>query len=396
MVAGAAAAVVVVAAVPVQAATVLPTVAQALPSGVKSCNVPAPPVTAPGVPWAEEYLRVAAVGQRATGAGVKIGLVDTGFNGMRDPGMASRVSVLPPVARVSGVAVRDCVGHGTALASLMVASGQGTTADGVSTGVHGLAPGASLVAIRATGDTGDTDADAIAEGITRTVTAGARIVAVPLAVPVDSTELDAAVAAAVGKGVLVVAPARLDGQTEDGPVYPAAIKGVLAVADVGPNGAVPTSTSKGAPVVLAAPGDSVVAVGPGGTGQVTGSGPSFAVGYVAAAAAVLKSYRPSEPMTTVASRLLQTAVAPTDAVPDAAVGYGILDPSAAMDTEFAGSAPVRPASAPPRATRVTPDNGLSAALVVAGVAGVVLLLALGVAVSVVARRRRLGPGGAAG
>ena len=372
--------------------TALPAVTQKLPAGTTRCRG-ASGARLTGVPWAEEYLAVRALTARHDGQGQTIGLVDTGVDLSGVPALAGRVRSLPPVY-TRPVAAPDCVGHGTAMASLLLATGTGESGE---SGVHGLAPAAEIVSVDATDVLGNTDAEHLARAITALVAQRVGVIAVGTATVTRSAALDAALAEARRRDVLVVAPARFDAQTEAARVQPAASTGVLAVGDVGPGGAPPESVPAGAVVALAAPGDRVAGLGTGGRGEVTGSGPSYAVAYVAAAAALVRGAHPGLTAAQTADRLLRTATPPSaGAVPDPQLGYGVLDPAAAVDTVFdsPGAGPTaggghRAAAA--IAGRPPHDDGVSTALVVGAGAVTVLVLAAGAGSAVGARRRRLAP-----
>jgi hypothetical protein len=232
------------------------------------------------------------------------------------------------------------------------------------------------------------------------VSAGAAIIAVGVATPTASRQLADAVKKATAAGVLVIAPAALDGQSESGTVYPAAYPGVLSVSDIGSGDALPSTTAAGSPVDLVAPGDSVVGVGPSGSGNFLGTGPSYATAFVAGTAALVESYRGHLSPAELTHRLEATAVHPGTSMPDAQRGYGSVDPYAALSVilpEESGSGnaafPLGPAKSrlavtPPPSR--TPANA-SMAVAAAGLGGTVLVLLAGMTV-IRGRRRRWQPG----
>ncbi|WP_037310397.1 S8 family serine peptidase [Amycolatopsis orientalis] len=345
--------------------TELPQIPQALKAG-QACTASSGK-QAPAVPWQLPYLGADRLWALATGEGVTVAVVDTGVDG----------SVLP--VRPVGDGGTDCVGHGTVVASLIAAPPSGTAK------VSGLAPGARVLAVRGTDRSGTATAASIAGGLDGAVAAGARIICVAAAVTEADPALRQAVDRAVAAGALIVAAAGRDLTTArdvpPGPYYPAAFPGVLAVTAIGPDG-----KAAAAPGILAAPGNLVVGKGPGG-GAAVGAGPAFAAAHVAAAAALIRSYRPETTAADLARRLRDTAYAQG--------GVTVLDPLAAMTSVATadGAAAVRR-----EPLMVTPAPDLAPArqgawAVVAGVAAAVALLGAAAVVVPRGRRRRWRAGG---
>jgi membrane-anchored mycosin MYCP len=84
-----------------------------------------------------------------------------------------------------------------------------------------------------------------------------------------------------------------------------------------------------------------MSVGPGGDGHFTGSSAAFAGG----AAALVRGYDPSLTAAQVRTRLETTAYRPSGRLTDPAVGYGTVDPLAAVSQRASAVSP--PGSAPP-------------------------------------------------
>ncbi|MEU3622140.1 S8 family serine peptidase [Amycolatopsis coloradensis] len=321
----------------------------------------------PSPPWQLPYLGVDRLWPLTTGEGVTVAVVDTGV----DPAALR--------AEVAGDGGTDCVGHGTVVASLIAAPA------GEEGKIAGLAPGARVLAVRGTDKPGAATAASIAAALDKAVEAGVRIICVAVAVTEADPALRQAVDRAVAAGALVVAAAGLDltsaRDVPPGPYYPAAFPGVLPVTAVGPDGK-PGGKAAPVPGAVAAPGNLVVGTGPGG-GQVVGTGPGFAAAHVAAAAALIRSYRPETTAADLARRLRDTAY------PQA--GVNVIDPLAAMTSVAAPGGGPATARREPVAVAPIPDlepTRQAALLVAAGVALVAALL--GAAAVVVPRGRRRG------
>ncbi|KPI08701.1 peptidase S8 and S53 subtilisin kexin sedolisin [Actinobacteria bacterium OK074] len=330
------------------------------------------------VPWEQVSLQLGRTWQFASGTGVTVGVVDTGVSSSA-PALKGRVTAV-------GGAGTDCVGHGTFVAGLVAAAVQ----DGVR--FAGVAQQARILAVRGSDARGAVTADRVAAGIRAAVDGGAEVVTVSAALGSDSAALRSAVALAAKKDVLVVAAAVPDPSatsTTDSPpardYYPAADDGVLSVLDVDVDGERPTGAYTTDSASIAAPGDGVVGIGPAKDGHYIGSGASLAAGFVAGAAALVRSVHPELTAAQTAS-LLRTSAYPAD-VPR-------LDPYAAVTSVLttAASAPARGDAAPGAPVRLPTDRAaapLRRALWPAS-AGLAVIVAVVWAGLVLPRGRRLG------
>ncbi|WP_411142074.1 S8 family serine peptidase [Streptomyces sp. x-80] len=265
-------------------------------------------------PWSQKALGLSEVRPLSQGSGVTVGVVDTGL----DAGVAALKG------RASGGGGKDCAGHGTFVAGIVAGAAQ----DGV--GFAGVAPRARVLGESVSG----ADAGALAGGIEDAVAGGARIVLVSASATASDARLQAAVDKAAAKDVLVIAGATAG--SKGAQAYPGGLPGVLSVAAVGVDGKPypgrtgGQSTGASLPRVdLTAPGDRVVSVGPGG-GHFTGGGDSVAAAFVAGTAALVRAHDPGLSAAQVADRLRATAARGPGAVPDARLGYGLVDPPGAV------------------------------------------------------------------
>lgn len=259
---------------------------------------------ATAVPWEQAGLQLNRAWQVTTGDGVTVGVVDTGVS-TSAPALKGRVTAI-------GDAGTDCVGHGTFVAGLVAAAAQ----DGVR--FEGVAHHSRILAARGSDNRGSTTAERVAAGIQAAVDGGAKVVTVSAALERDSAALRSAVALAAKKDVLVIAaavpdppstPASQDPPPRD--FYPAATDGVLSVLDLDVEGKRPTGSYTTDSADLAAPGDGVVGIGPAKNGHYIGSGASLAAGFVAGAAALVRSVHP-ELSAAQTARLLRSSAYPAD------------------------------------------------------------------------------------
>ncbi|MFC9946344.1 S8 family serine peptidase [Streptomyces pratensis] len=326
-------------------------------------------------PWTLRALGVTRARSLSQGEGTTVAVVDTGV-AEGAPALSGRVTAL-------GQAGEDCVGHGTFAAGLIAAT------PGDDGGPAGLAPRTRILAVRGTGERGETTVGQVADGIRQAADEGASVIYVAAALDSGKSQLTDAVAYASGKDALVVAPVAPDAlprNTEPAPWYwPASAPGVLAVMDYGPDGGRPTDAPLVSGADLAAPGDAVVSIGPKGAGHFIGSGSSFAAAHVAGAAALVRARYPDLTAAEVSRRLTKAAY---PAAPPR------LDPYAALTTVLTGAKgrtpqPERAVVPPPPATEPR-----TRALVVAALGGgLVLLVAAGAVVIPRGRARNWRPAG---
>lgn len=289
--------------------------------------------------WAAAALDLATAHGYATGSGVTIAVVDSGVQA-DTPHLVG--AVLPGIDVVgldeeNTTATLDEAGHGTVVATLAA----GRTVPG--SGFVGVAPGAMVLPVRTYYGTGDRavelgvapTAASLAAGIRAATSAGARIVAVAQTTAQDDPELRAAVAAAVAADVLVVASmGNLEDAEEDPDAlqYPAAYPGVLAVGAVA-YPFVPAQAHRGEHAGVAAPGVSVVAGLANGADCLVGAdgvATSWATGQVAGAAALLAERFPDEGPEGWVYRLQVTALREDPDVLSPLVGWGLVQPAAAL------------------------------------------------------------------
>ncbi|MET9506713.1 S8 family serine peptidase [Streptomyces sp. NPDC006622] len=352
--------------------TVLPPLPVRLGEG-KPCTAPSER-TATGSTWAAPALGLTRAQRLARGAGVTVAVVDSGV-APDTPGLAGRITD----------ARKDCLGHGSFAASLIAAK------PGKDSGVTGVAPDATILALPGTDAQGVPSENLVAAGIRSAADRGADVIYTGAALPTGRVELTSAVSYATGKGALVVAPAAPDALPErdgglrdapppSGPYWPAAAPGALSVVDFGPSGARPSGAPPAYRPDLAAPGDAMVGSGPGGTGHYIASGSSLAAAGAAGAAALVRARHPGLTPAQVAGRLLRTAY-PAD-VPR-------LDPYAALTLSVATGSEQDTATLaelPAQAPEPAENGPRSTALAVSGVCLTVVLL-LGAMAVVVPRGR---------
>ncbi|GAA0556070.1 S8 family serine peptidase [Saccharopolyspora spinosporotrichia] len=300
------------------------------------------------IPWPQQRLAPRSAWALNQGGSTLVGVVDTGVSAAA-PALAGRVLPGQDVLG-SGPANNDCAGRGTFMAGL-IAAGQTT---GV--GFAGIAPRARILPIRVAQNPNEVDPGRLAAGIRAAVDGGAKVIAVSMGTPSPAADLRAAVDYAAGRDALVIAASDMnvqDGQTS----YPAAFPSVLPVSGIDESGSPANRGGSNAPAqapALVAPSSNVVSIAPAGAGHITASGGGIGVAFVAGAAALVRSYHPDLSAAQVRHRLEATADHPPAVLPDPALGFGVVDPRAALATVLPEESGDRPTPAPAPDVRVPP------------------------------------------
>lgn len=383
------------------------------------------------------------------GAGQKIAVIDTGVS--RNPYISSRIDVQPGGDYVSGTdGTEDCDGHGTVVAGIIAA--KPSTDDGL----VGVAPDAQILSIRQLSEhyqakdqngekaPGNMAAQGygpsltLAAAVVRAADMGASVINISAASctaansDTGDSPLGNAVHYAFSKGVVVVAAAGNTGGTNtdckantnysdsatswknvNTVASPAWFdKYVLSVGWMMPDGSPSPQTLYGPWVGVSAIGQDVLGFDSNTGGVVNTSGyddknkkfigiqgTSFAAPYVAGLAALLKAKYPNWSAREVMNQIILTAHQPGTGRDDG-VGAGMIDPVAALTTQFSDA--VRQADVPVLPNHVDSDKAhafpapekptgpAQLPRLVATVGSIVCLSALGIglAVSIPFRRRR--------
>jgi membrane-anchored mycosin MYCP len=397
------------------------------------------PGTDPGAATPNQRMMdLSAAWRFSRGDGQLVAVLDTGVRpGPRLPGVEPGGDYVE-----STDGLNDCDGHGTLVAGL-IAGQPGND------GFAGIAPAARLLSLRITsakfsprtpgGDPtlarASVDVAALARAIVHAADRGARVINIsaitclPADRNIDQSELGAAMRyAAVDKDAVIVAAAGNSGSTgsavggaacesnpltdlgrPDDPRNWAGVTSVsvpswwqpyvLSVASLTPGDQPSKFTMAGPWVGIAAPGENIVSVSNRDDGGLANglpnerqqlvplSGTSYAAGYVAGVAALVRSKYPELNATQVIHRITATADNAARA-PSNVVGAGTLDPVAALTWELPaaadrGAAPAKQVAAPPEPA---PKNRTPRNIAFAGTAA--LILAVVAATAIAARRRK--------
>ncbi|MDT4913448.1 MAG: hypothetical protein QOC66_2576 [Pseudonocardiales bacterium] len=278
---------------------------------------PAPrAVAAPGPSNAPQYWfddwRVQSLWDSgARGQGITIAEIDTGVNADL-PELKGRVLAGTDLGQSGNGQVDreiDGFGHGTAMASIMVAR------PGL-LDITGLAPGAKIlpIAVPLTGTTDSERPDKLPEAIRYAADHHAKIINMSLGgkrVPKQdsepcSNEEQSAIYYAIRKGALVIASVGNTGPTANTVEDPGVCLGVISVGAVNAAGKVAQFSSREPYLTLVAPGVGVPSLGREPGTAYSGDGTSQATALTSAAAALVWSAHPKLDAGGVAARILAT------------------------------------------------------------------------------------------
>ncbi|MFE6889792.1 S8 family serine peptidase [Streptomyces sp. NPDC057694] len=373
--------------------------------------------------WALSAFSADKVWSEATGKGVIVAVIDSGFK-TDHPDLTGQFlkgkDFIDGGSSIEPYMAGDKPEHGTAMASIIAGHGHGA---GNAAGVKGLAPDVKLMPIR---DEGGND-DGFASSIRFAVDQGASIInisqihrdsSLPDGIPAERE----AVAYALDRGVAVVAGTGNDG---DGPpianeTYPAAYPGVISAGAIDGKGEIWKNSNYG-PTLITAPGVDIVTAGLDADGYDGGGGTSDATAYTSAALALLKQKFPDLTPGQLVNRLVKTAGLPASAkgksLPDEHYGYGFIKPYSALTQDIPagpkngplkidelnsaiakakGQSESAPSSSSPsgaadESSASSDSGGMSTGLIIAIAAGVLIVLVI--VVVLIARSRKNNGGG---
>jgi hypothetical protein len=293
-----------------------------------------------------------------TGTGQTIAVIDTGIDVDHPDLDANIAAASTDIVTGNPIFLNDIDGHGTQVAGVAAAERN-------STGTHGVAFNAQILAIRAD-SIGScltlcsfTNAD-VADSIDFAVANGVGVINLSLGGGASDADFLASLQAAVNAGVIFTIAAGNTGGAD--PLNPANLATtasfngqIIAVGAVDSSNDIAAFSNRAGTVqnfYLAAPGVNIVTTDIGG-GTTTVNGTSFAGPHVAGAVALTRQRFPALSATQIVSALLAAATDLGAAGTDAIFGRGLLNVSAAL-------APLGATSLPAGATTAEEARALAA------------------------------------
>jgi len=297
------------------------------------------------LPWGVDRIDADLAWGTITGTGVDIAIIDTGIDKDHpDLAVAGGINFVRKGRRVDPDKWDDDNGHGTHCAGIAAALDNDI-------GVIGVAPGASLIAVKVLDRSGSGYLSDIVDGIYWAAD-NADVINLSLGIdketldqyPNDRDALQAAVDYADEAGVVVVAAAGNEYPGEDTVIYPARFDSAIAVSATDSYDNMAGFSSTGPSVELAAPGVGIYSTYKDG-GYATGDGTSMAAPHVAGTAALVIAAAKSVSQ-------LQTTAEDLGAVGwDPYYGYGLVDAAAAAAVSEG------PTNDPPAVSITSPVDG---------------------------------------
>ena len=279
--------------------------------------------------WALNAVAFESAWPISTGAGVTVGVVDTGVLGSHED-LAG--SVLPGTDLASDAAKYDPAhtgevdpeGHGTHVAGIIAAHPNNHV------GIAGAAPGVKILPVRVLDASGSGSSSGVSEGIIWAADHGARVINLSLGGG-PSAGMQIAMQYALSKQVVTFAASGNSYQNGNQPTYPGAYPEAVAVGAINSSMQHADFSNTGSYVDVVAPGDLIWSTyGQGRTQYAEMSGTSMATPYATATAALVLGEKPSLSAAALTAAVESTA---TDlGVPgrDAVFGSGLINPRRAL------------------------------------------------------------------
>lgn len=266
------------------------------------------------IPSGVAQIKAPAAWDASRGKAIRVAVLDTGIDGTHPDLVANYKG---GVSFVPGETPADGNSHGTHCAGTIAAAINGS-------GVVGVAPAASLYAVKVLSNSGSGQWSYLIAGINWCIANRIRVLSMSLGGPSAPEALRTMCDAAFASGLLLVAAAGNVQQPPQAVGFPAKYKNVIAVSAIDSTNVIAPFSSRGAEVDLCGPGVNVLSTIPGG-GYGTKSGTSMACPHVAGAAAVVWGAHRLANNMTIWNLLASTADNLGTPAWDAFYGYGRVD-----------------------------------------------------------------------
>lgn len=235
----------------------------------------------PFVPWGVTRIRAPEAWKRSTGARVKIGVIDTGID-FSHPDLQHAIGGGINLINRHMLPIDDN-GHGTHISGTIAAASQ-------QAGIIGVAPHASIYAVKAFDHNGNSYVSDIIQGIEWCVRNRIDVINMSFGMKTRSSALEEAVRAAYRAGVVIVASSGNEGRK--GFVdYPARFSQTIAVGATTKGQRIAPFCNKGRQIDIYAPGEKIISTWVNGKYNEL-SGTSMATSHVSGVIALLLSLKP--------------------------------------------------------------------------------------------------------
>lgn len=280
------------------------------------------------IDWGLRLAGVPDAWTRTKGEGIKVAVLDTGVDANHPDLVRSVVEAVDFTDSRNGPDDRN--GHGTHVAGIIAARQNDV-------GVVGVAPEASVIAVKVLNNAGMGLDAWIAEGLEFAARRKVHIASMSLGSDQYSPAIHAGIRAVIEAGGLVICAAGNDGQ-RNSVDYPAKLKETIAVSAVNEQGELAAFSSYGPEIDVAAPGANVLSTWPGGQ-YARISGTSMATPFVSGVVALrlAAAREASEPIFGHVERLrAELARTARDKGPpghDPEYGWGLIDAAKLLEEQ---------------------------------------------------------------
>jgi len=275
---------------------------------------PSPSSSTQPLPWGITRIKADQAWSVSRGSGVKVAILDTGINrnhpDLRD-NLAGCLNFI-----FSRKTCEDDNGHGTHVSGIVAAEDN-------SFGVVGVAPNAKIYALKVLDRRGSGYLSDIIEALDWVITNNVQIVNMSLGTSSDITSFREAVQRVNAAGIIQVAAAGNSGPAQNTVLYPAAYPQVIAVSATDASDNVPSWSSRGGELNLAAPGVNIYSTYLNNSYK-TLSGTSMSAPHVTGSVALRLYLRPTETPNQI-ENILETNINPLPITDPVVVGAGLLD-----------------------------------------------------------------------
>lgn len=234
----------------------------------------------PSIPWGVQEVKAPLAWKRTEGKNIKIGVVDTGADFSHTDLRTSLAGGVNFIQR--NRPAYDDNGHGTHIAGTIAANNK-------SNGILGVAPKASIYAVKAFDNNGSAFVSDIILAIDWCVRNKMDIINMSFGMKNRSINLRDSILNAHRAGVIVVASSGNDGE-KSGIDYPARFTQTIAVGAIDKNGQISSFSNRGKGINIYAPGDKIYSTWLN-NGYNTISGTSMATSHVSGTIALLLSLK---------------------------------------------------------------------------------------------------------
>jgi subtilisin family serine protease len=191
--------------------------------------------------WGISQTKIPSTWKVTQGEGETVMVIDTGWSDHKDLGDNCQKGI----SVVSGSKIDDKEGHGTHCAGVIAAKNN-------STGMVGVAPKATVIAVKALGDNGSGSYAGVAKALEYAIETKPSVVSMSLGSPTSTKRIETAIKKLYDMGIPVVCAAGNDGSA--GVDYPGKYPETIAIAAYDNKGNIGSFSAIGEEVDFAAPG----------------------------------------------------------------------------------------------------------------------------------------------